>query len=196
MPSYNAATIPLYDLQGRRKYLNRVERQAFCDNMKSLDHVDYLFCALIYWTGMRFSEAFSIKASQIDPCENKVVVESLKKRRKGIFRTIPLPRSFTNELSNFCRTKSSMDNIFHSSKRTYARRIKQVMNLASIFGPQASAKGLRHSYAINAITNGVPLPLIKRWMGHSSIQTTEIYLEIVGTEERKFAERMWHNSNI
>ena len=69
------------------------------------------------------------------------------------------------------------------------------MKLAGVIGPQASAKGLRHSYAINAISKGVPLPLIKRWMGHSSIQTTEIYLEIVGTEERKFAERMWYNPN-
>ena len=46
---------------------------------------------------MRFSEAFSIKANQIDHCENKVVVECLKKRRKGIFRTIPLPKTFTDE---------------------------------------------------------------------------------------------------
>jgi len=37
---------------------------------------------------------------------------------------------------------------------------------------------------------GVPLNLIQRWMGHSRIETTAIYANAVGDEERALAKRM------
>ncbi len=38
---------------------------------------------------------------------------------------------------------------------------------------------LRHSYARHLLMNGIPINHILRWLGHSSIQTTLIYLELV-----------------
>jgi integrase len=37
---------------------------------------------------------------------------------------------------------------------------------------------LRHTKSCHMLINGVALPVIQRFLGHSSIQTTEIYLEI------------------
>ena len=36
----------------------------------------------------------------------------------------------------------------------------------------------RHSKAVHFLQNGTALPIIQRFLGHSSIQTTEIYLDI------------------
>ena len=69
--------------------------------------------------------------------------------------------------------------------------IKRVMQSAGVRGQFASPKGLRHAFAVHALANGVPLNLIQKWMGHSSIETTSIYLNAMGAEERAFAERMW-----
>lgn len=38
---------------------------------------------------------------------------------------------------------------------------------------------LRHSYARHLLMNGIPINYLSKWLGHSSIQTTLIYLELV-----------------
>ena len=38
---------------------------------------------------------------------------------------------------------------------------------------------LRHSYARHLFMDGIPINYLSRWLGHSSIQTTLIYLEFV-----------------
>jgi site-specific recombinase XerD len=55
----------------------------------------------------------------------------------------------------------------------------------------ASPRGLRHGYGVHAVHSGVPLPLIQRWLGHAYLNTTAIYTNLVGPEERAMAERMW-----
>ena len=42
-----------------------------------------------------------------------------------------------------------------------------------------SAHTLRHSYARHLLMNGIPINYLSRWLGHSSIQTTLTYLELV-----------------
>jgi integrase len=38
--------------------------------------------------------------------------------------------------------------------------------------------------------------MVKKWLGHARLETTEIYLEIVGFEERKMAQLLWNNLTI
>ena len=195
MSGYQFKGISLYDLRGNRKYLNGEERKRFYAAIQSLNVEDYLFAALLLWTGARFSEIYNLQKIQIDIHEEKVVIETLKRRQSGIYRCVPIPLSLVRSLKSKIEQLEPQQHLFTASKRTYARRIKRIMCEASINGTQACPKGLRHSYAINAISNGVPLTLIKKWMGHASIQTTEIYLDIVGIEERVFAKRMWNGES-
>ncbi|MCB9958704.1 MAG: site-specific integrase [Rhodospirillaceae bacterium] len=58
-------------------------------------------------------------------------------------------------------------------------------------GPHASPKGLRHGYGVAPISAAVPLNLLSRWMGHAMIETTAIYANALGDEQRAIAERMW-----
>ena len=46
-------------------------------------------------------------------------------------------------------------------------------------GKQIGTHTLRHSYARHLLVNGIPINYLSRWLGHSSIQTTLIYLELV-----------------
>ena len=52
-------------------------------------------------------------------------------------------------------------------------------------------KGLRHGYAINAVTKGVPLHMLSKWMGHSILEITAIYANAMGEEQQAIAARMW-----
>jgi len=77
-------------------------------------------------------------------------------------------------------------------KRTQAlKHIKQVMAHAEISKVRATARALRHTFATHAIRHSIPLTMLQRWLGRASIETTAIYTQILGPEERKIAEKMW-----
>ena len=46
-------------------------------------------------------------------------------------------------------------------------------------GRHISNRTLRHSYARHLLVHGIPINYLYRWLRHSSIQTTLIYLELV-----------------
>jgi site-specific recombinase XerD len=72
------------------------------------------------------------------------------------------------------------------------RRVMEVMQAAGIpAGPHRCPKGLRHGYGVHAISSGVPLNMLCKWMGHASMETTAIYANALGAEEQGIAARMW-----
>jgi Phage integrase family len=60
----------------------------------------------------------------------------------------------------------------------------------------AMPKGLRHSFGVNGFQNSVPPHLVQRWLGHGSLETTAIYGDVSGSEEREFAARGWRRQNL
>jgi site-specific recombinase XerD len=72
------------------------------------------------------------------------------------------------------------------------RHVTAVMVAARIpEGPHRCPKGLRHSYAIHALSKGVPLNMVSKWLGHSQMETTAIYANALGEEQQSIAARMW-----
>ena len=48
-----------------------------------------------------------------------------------------------------------------------------------IYGSRAvSPHVLRHTFAVTAIQKGISLPTLQRLLGHDTLQTTEIYLNL------------------
>ncbi|WP_163365526.1 tyrosine-type recombinase/integrase, partial [Enterobacter asburiae] len=73
--------------------------------------------------------------------------------------------------------------------RTTAWRItKRAMQMAGVSGRAATPRGLRHGFGVGTVRAGISITLIKRWMGHSRLSSTEVYLDVIGLEERRFAE--------
>ncbi len=56
------------------------------------------FCGTLHATGCRISEALALTARQIDLSGRVVVFESLKKRRRGVFRAVPVPPELLDTL--------------------------------------------------------------------------------------------------
>ena len=50
---------------------------------------------------------------------------------------------------------------------------------AIVPGRKICTHTLRHSYARHLLMNGIQINYLSRWLGHPSIQTTLIYLELV-----------------
>jgi integrase len=64
-------------------------------------------------------------------------------------------------------------------------------NEGRLAGTPATPKGLRHGFGVNAFQSNVPPHLVQRWLGHASLKTTAIYGDVMGSDERAFAARMW-----
>lgn len=184
-------TYTLWDREGQRKYLNQSERRLFYESTKVLEAQQRCFCHMIYWTGVRISEALNIQVHHIDFSDQIVIIRSLKKRGKLMYRHIPIPPFFVDELKVIVKGMHKGQRIWNYSRRTASRYIKNQMLRSGISGSKSCARGLRHGFAVNCIMNTVPLPLVQRWMGHASIETTLIYTQIMGGDERQFAKRTW-----
>jgi site-specific recombinase XerD len=72
------------------------------------------------------------------------------------------------------------------------RKMEEVIHAAGIAdGPHASPKGLRHGFGVSAVSKGIALNMVQKWLGHSQLTTTAIYANAVGEEEQSIASRMW-----
>lgn len=186
----------LIDPVGNRLYLTAAERAAFLAAAAKAPREVRSFCEVLHFTGCRISEALALTVSRVDLDGQALVFETLKKRRKGVFRAVPVPLRLIDTLNlvhavRERREKRADECLWLASRTTAWRQVKAVMAAAGIEGPHASPKGLRHGYGVAAIGATVPLNLLSKWMGHAAIETTAIYANALGEEQRAIAERMW-----
>lgn len=188
MSSYGTSS--LFDAVGQRKYLNAKERLSFIRAAGEFsDHIEAL-CLLLCFTGCRLSEALAVQRRHVLAQQGCVVLQTLKKRRSDVFRMMPIPTILQRKLLDLSSDVDG-DVIFPWHRTTAWEKVRLVMNKAEISGPQACPRGARHGFGVAAITAGVPLTLIQRWLAHSRLETTSIYLEITGPEERLYASGLW-----
>ncbi len=174
-------------------YLNRSERARFLSLSEKLAAADRLFCVVLAFTGCRISEALATTVDLVDDTDCVVIFKSLKKRERREFRAVPVPPSVIAELKEYIRAAGleQSDRLWPWSRTTGWSKVKGVMSAAKIVGAHASPKGLRHGFGVNAIQCGVALSLVQKWLGHAKMETTAIYANAVGEEERLIASRMW-----
>jgi integrase/recombinase XerD len=198
MREHAHAGMSLYGSTGSRKYLNAAERRRFIRAARRAPLDVQLFCLVLSLSGGRISEILALTPAAIDLDSGVANIVTLKRRKRGIVRQVPLPRNLLDELNHVFKIRRSQHDpasayrrIWKWSRTTAWRRIKEVMAAANVSGTPATPKGLRHGFGVNAFQSNVPPHLVQRWLGHASLRTTSIYGDVVGPEERAFAARMW-----
>jgi len=193
------AGMQLHTADGARKYLTAGERDAFLHEAERADRQVRTLCMTLAYAGCRLSEALALTADRVDLAAGVLVIESLKKRRTGIYRAVPVPPALLDALDlvhgirehQARRGKGRGERLWPWSRMTGWRAVHMVMDAAGLDGPQASPKGLRHGFGVTAVSAGIPLNLVQKWLGHAQLTTTAIYADAVGAEEKDIARRMW-----
>jgi integrase/recombinase XerD len=188
----------LFTSDGKRKYLTALERQDFLREAEKGSRELRTFCSVLVHTGCRISEALALTAENIDMSSGVIVFESLKKRKKGVYRAVPIPPPLIDALDlvhNIRKKKQSAAKskpLWSWSRVSAWRYVKEVMDRAGIGDePWATPKGLRHGFGVEAVSKGIPLNMLQKWLGHAQLSTTAIYANAVGEEEKNIASRMW-----
>src|SRR3954453_14274699 len=121
-----------YDAEGRRLYLTEEERRAFIAAATKGPREVRTFCGVLHATGCRISEALGLTAERIDLSGRVIVFESLKKRRKGVFRAVPVPPELLDALDlvhgirEAQRRSQAKALLWPWSRMTAFRRVQQV----------------------------------------------------------------------
>ncbi|AXK81572.1 site-specific integrase [Pseudolabrys taiwanensis] len=187
--------LSLYTAAGERKYVNEAERNALIAAARACPSRKLrTFCLTLVYTGCRISEALAISGRSLELASGFIVVRSLKKRNGAIvFREVPVPPQLLEELlATHDLSEPDKDKLWPWCRAHAWCLIKGLMADAGIAdGIHATPKGLRHGFGLHAVRSGVPINFIQRWLGHARMETTAIYLQAMGVEEREIAARMW-----
>lgn len=182
----------LFSANGGRKYLCARELSRFLAAARNTDAATHVFCSLLAHTGCRLSEALALTPAQLDKEAGLVVFRTLKRRQQA-FRAVPVPPDLMRSLCRIAAGRAPDTQLWRWCRQTAWRRVKSVMEDARIAGAHAMPKGLRHGFGVANAEHKVPMATTQKWLGHSNLETTAIYQQATGREERAFAARLWRN---
>ncbi len=164
----------------KREALEIDEMQAMKQSCMSFDEEVVVYTLLE--TGMRVSELANLKEQNISwqrGCIN--IIGKGNKRR--VIPMSPVVRNLLREL--FTRRDR-----FHLAVRTIQKYVKDVAERARIKKP-VSPHVLRHTFAVTYLHKGGNLRALQGILGHSHIQTTDMYLNYSGQRVIEDFNRVW-----
>jgi integrase/recombinase XerD len=145
---------------------------------------------IAYGCGLRVGELSLINKEDIRFTENLLIVQKGKNSKR---RIIPINTKVTEELQNYLESQTETKNkaIFinnHSVRMqewTFNKILKELIGKTK-FGQRFSTEelnkigihSLRHSIATHLLENGMKLEQVQTFLGHSHIESTEIYTHI------------------
>lgn len=146
-------------------------------------HQIKLIFALYYGCGLRLSEGVKLRLQDID-FERKIVFVEQGKNYKD--RIIPMSQGVYNELQNYIynfRNKIRLphNRLFITAKNDLNKMLKHLQNTCEdeqIKQKRLSMHVLRHSIATNLLKNGMSIENIAQFLGHSSLESTQIYTHL------------------
>jgi len=139
---------------------------------------DFAFFYLIYQTGLRISEAIHLEKKQL----NEYLVVHGKGDKKRIVPLFEETLKMIQHYLELCPFKSA-EYVFYgvrggrldpSVMQKKLKLIRQQFNFPDYITPHS----LRHSCATHLLENGGDLRNIQKLLGHSSMNTTQIYLSV------------------
>ena len=190
----------------------RVPREKRLPDVLSTDEVRQLISAVrtphnrayfqtVYSLGLRLTEGLHLQVGDIDSARMMVHVH----RGKGAKdRFIPLPSSTLKALREYWRTHRHPTWLFPATGRNHAQAAHAdgPMERSSVqgalrrvvrdlgFRKAIHVHTLRHSYATHLLEAGVNLRLIQQYLGHSSLQTTMVYLHLTTVSHEQARARI------
>ena len=143
-----------------------------------------LIFALFYGCGLRQSEGYNLRIQDVDFDKKTVFVKQGKNYKD---RIIPMSTGVYKELQDYIynyrnRLKLNHHRLFIYVKMVLHLRLKHLQNVCddeNIRATRLSLHVLRHSIATHLLQNGMSIENISLFLGHSSLDTTQIYTHLV-----------------
>lgn len=187
----------LQNIKSLPEVLTREQVQQIIDSCTTLRMATFFWT--VYSLGLRLDEARHLQVGDIDS-QRMMVHVHLGKGAKD--RYLPLPKSTLYRLRDYWKTHRNEQLLFPADSRSHQtsptsttpmsitsaqtamKKISKHLN----FGKKVSTHTLRHCCATHLLEAGVSIRAVQNFLGHSSLQTTTVYLHLTTDEEAKVRE--------
>lgn len=170
---------------------------------------DNAILTLSYYHALRISEVGYLQLSDIDLESRRLHTRRLK---HGINASYRLGDESFKSLKQWLAIRGTAPGPLFPSRKSVigigAEGSKgigkgQLNNLFILYSRKAGIKlakrqnfhTLRHSCAVHMVDKDIPIVQIKDWLGHRSIQSTQIYAVVSDMKRDETAERFYNNQN-
>jgi len=158
--------------------------------------------AIIYHCGLRLSEALNLKPTDID---SKRGVVRVREGKGGKAREVPICPAMVARLRAFWKCHRNPDWLFPGVGRGWKRagltqgeamgRTKKPMSSSAIHmamriirrscgvSKHFTVHTFRHSFATHLLEEGVSIRQVSRYLGHSELKSTMVYLHVTELSE-------------
>jgi len=147
--------------------------------------------SLFYGCGLRRNEAEQLNIRDVDFKSNWLYVRSGKGKKR---RVIPMTKRIQSDLSNYYYEerpgqinretigKERLSFMLNSRGRrmkgnTYWKVFKSILRRSGII-KKVSLHHLRHSVATHLLASGLSIEMVRDFLGHEFIETTQIYTRV------------------
>lgn len=189
-PAILPKIIPLPILESLFRTIYRQHELATTTYQKRKTLQDITIVELLFSTGIRISELYMLKASDVDLLDNTILIfgKGAKERRIQIENTDVL--NILKEYYN-CFCELIIESNYFFTNRTgqpisdqYVRKmLNKYTSLADIH-IHITPHMFRHTFATSLLDADVDIRYIQKLLGHSSINVTEIYTHVTTAKQK------------
>lgn len=140
---------------------------------------------LLYYCGLRISEMLNLRKQDLDLRDGILKVVQGKGSKD---RLVPIPKPLIADLRAHVDGRHDHDKLFTTTVRNTQAVISR---LGKKLGKKVHAHMLRHSYATHVLEKTNNLELVRDLLGHSNIQTTQIYTHLTTKAKKAGINEVW-----
>lgn len=154
---------------------------------------DHLILNLLYSTGIRQAELLAINDSHINFFSEQILINGKRSKQ----RVVPVHKSLLQEIAEWQKSRDnewpaetdSLDRplIAVKGRRMSRQTLYNIVNrlLTPAGCNRKSPHTIRHSFATAMLNDGADLNSVKEFLGHASLQSTQIYTHLTAAQLRQ-----------
>jgi len=194
---YTTKEITVLTIPEIEQFFKVVNQEKNTDKKQALQARDRAMLTIYYSCGLRRNEGVHIELNDIN-FDTRIL--HVRKGKNSKERFVPISKQGAKYLEDYVfnhrplflkqNTESRLFIGFYGkplSGMTMYRRMKRIQHLTNdtqIQQKEITLHGLRHSIATHLLQNGMELQKIQRFLGHSSLESTQIYTHLVEKENQ------------
>jgi len=181
---YNGIINVKFNKQINIQVLEKTQIKALLKNTQSKYPQLYLFILLISSTGIKKGELFALQKEDIDLKNRKININKtlfegkiVYLKVKSAIRQADIPENIVNPIEKLIKNKKNDDFILFEECPSWFTQDRQMRIdfaklLKDLYVPRLILNDLRHTYAYNALQQGMSIDYLHKQLGDYSIQAT------------------------
>jgi integrase/recombinase XerD len=164
---------------------------------------EWMVVDLLTSRGLRVSEAADVRCGDLREGYGESAL-FVRRGKGGKSRTVEIPGSLRSHLKHFIVWKESRgeptgpdDHLFLGQRGPWTAQaiqqlVKKYLKALGLYESEKSVHALRHSYATEFYASGKDLRALQKQLGHSTIQTTQIYADVTREDIQQQIRGLWN----